>query len=482
MNGDSTSPGSGAAAVARPEGAPPSPSSSLPQWRRLLYANGSLGANVGFQALALWLVFFYAPSAEAELPARLPVVTLPWLGTLAPVALAGLILGAGRLVEIFDDPLIGHWSDISRSRWGRRAPFILIGAPVMSIAFVLLWLPPNLEGSFLNAAVLFIVLQLLFFAGTAVAAPYEAWLPELAVSSRDRVSLSAWKSLFGVVGAALALVGSPLLVDLMGFPGMALVLGAVTVLSYYLAVFGAAGRRPRDDSSNLQIGVALRATFTNRPFLVFATSLVLFNFGLSMLTQLLPFFVVAVMGQGEEAVSLYTGVFLLVMLASLPGTVALARRWTKRRTFLVGMGLLALYFPLAFFAGFVPGVPRAVQGLVFIGLAGVPIAGLFVFPNALLADVIDHDALLTGHRREGMYFGVLATINKLALALSSLVFGVVLGVFGSTAANPLGIRLVGPVAGVAVGLGLLIFARGYSLPDQLAAGSFRITPSQGDAR
>ena len=468
-----------AAAAAGAE-TPPSPDRGLPQWRRLLYANGSLGATINFQTLALWLVFFYAPSPEAELPTRLPAVNLPWLGTLAPVALAGVILGIGRLVEIFDDPLIGHWSDTFRSRWGRRAPFILIGTPIMSITFVLIWLPPDAEASYLNAVLLFIVLQVLFFSTTVANAPYEAWLPEVAVTSDDRVSLSAWKSLFGVIGAALALVASPQLVQWLGFAGMALVLGAATMLSYYLAVFGATGRRERGQRSNLDLWVAFRATLANRPFLIFAASLVLFNLALNMLTQMLPYFVIAIMGQGTERVSLYIGIFLLAMLVSLPGTVMLGQRWTKRRAYIACMGVLALYFPLEFFAGSLPGIPTVVQGLVYIGLAGVPIAGLFVFPNALLADVIDYDAQLTGQRREGMYFGVLATINKLALALSSLIFGVILGAFGNTAANPLGIRLIGPVAGVAVALGLLIFARGYSLPDQLKTAPIQATSAADD--
>ncbi len=476
MSGERPSPAAAAAAA----GVSATPDRGLPQWRRLLYANGSLGATVNFQTLALWLVFFYAPSPEAGLPTRLPTTTLPWLGTLAPVALAGLILGIGRLVEIFDDPLIGHWSDTFRSRWGRRAPFILAGTPVMSIAFVLIWLPPDAGASYLNAVLLFIVLQVLFFSTTVANAPYEAWLPEVAVTSDDRISLSAWKSLFGVIGAALALVASPQLKEWLGFAGMALVLGAVTMLSYYLAVLGAAGRRTRGEHSKLDLWIAIRATLANRPFLIFAASLVLFNLALNMLTQMMPYFVVAIMGQGTEQVSLYVGLFLLVMLASLPGTVALGQRWTKRRAYIACMGVLALYFPLQFFAGYVPGIPTVAQGLVYIALAGVPIAGLFVFPNALLADVIDYDAQLTGQRREGMYFGVLATINKLALALSSLIFGVMLGVFGNTAANPLGIRLIGPVAGVAVALGLLIFARGYALPDQLKTAPIRATSAADD--
>ena len=248
-------------------------------------------------------------------------------------------------------------------------------------------------------------------------APYEAWLPEVAVTSDDRVSLSAWKSLFGVIGAALALVASPQLKDWLGFAGMALVLGAMTMLSYYLAVLGAAGRRAGGKHSNLDLWVAIRATLANRPFLIFAASLVLFNLALNMLTQMMPYFVVSIMGQGTEQVSLYVGLFFARHVGQpagngqarttvdqapcLPHVHGGCWRCTSRCSSSPAISLAFRPWP---------------KDWCTLPWAGVPIAGLFVFPNALLADVIDYDAQLTGQRREGMYFGVLSTINKLALA------------------------------------------------------------------
>jgi len=92
-------------------------------------------------------------------------------------------------------------------------------------------------------------------------------------------------------------------------------------------------------------------------------------------------------------------------------------------------------------------------------------AGVFTFPNAILADIIDYDALRTGMRREALYFGAQNTIEKWASALMFPIF-VGLRLLGETADDPLGLRLVGPVAGTAALIGLLSF-RGYRLPDSV---------------
>ena len=60
-----------------------------------------------------------------------------------PVALVGVALGLGRFIEIFDDPIIGWWSDRTRSRWTRRIPFLLLGTPLMALGFWLIWNPPD---------------------------------------------------------------------------------------------------------------------------------------------------------------------------------------------------------------------------------------------------------------------------------------------------------------------------------------------------
>jgi GPH family glycoside/pentoside/hexuronide:cation symporter len=94
-------------------------------------------------------------------------------------------------------------------------------------------------------------------------------------------------------------------------------------------------------------------------------------------------------------------------------------------------------------------------------------AGLFVLPDALLGDVIDYDGLRTGQRREAMYFGVQGTLQRWAFSAAAIAIGALLGALGSTAEEPLGVRLVGPVAGTVVLGGYLVFRRWYRLPDRV---------------
>jgi GPH family glycoside/pentoside/hexuronide:cation symporter len=142
----------------------------------------------------------------------------------------------------------------------------------------------------------------------------------------------------------------------------------------------------------------------------------------------------------------------------------IASRVSKRKAYGVSMLIAGLYFPLLAFVGFLPGLPDIAQALLILGLA-VPLAALFVFPQALLADIIDFDASITGQRREAIYFGMQATLQKVGLGLAAGMFALMLAVFGKTVDDPLGIRLIGPTAGACALLGFAVFNRGYRLND-----------------
>lgn len=417
-----------------------------------------MGSSSVFFTTTLWLVYFYAPPPEAG------------RAVLVPVAVIGAVMAAGRFIEAFDDPLIGHWSDTTRCRLGRRAPFVLLGMPFMAVLFLLLWSPPDAHQSTLNAVYFFLVLELFYLAATVVLGPWEAILPEVARTPGDRVSVSSWKVVAGTIGTALALVGTPLLVERFGFVAMAAVVAAVFWVTIWVSLLATRGHmRYEQDPAEISFLTAAKATLTNVPFLAFSAGLVFFYLGFNLLIQVMPYFVRVAMGEGEERVSWFTGGLLAVVLLSLPLVARAAARFGKKRTYAAGMLMLVLYVPFWYFIGYIPGIPTMAQGLVYVALAGLPFAALHVFPNALMADVIDYDALRTGHRREAIYYGMQETLKKLAFALSTAVFALVLDL-GFTAENPLGIRLMGPVAAVAVLVGFVLFTWGYRLPDVVEVG------------
>lgn len=432
---------------------------------QLLYAAGAFGFNVLHQTTTLWLVYFYAPPEASGRE------------TLVPLGTLGVLLGFGRVIEAFDDPAIGHWSDITRSRWGRRLPFIVAGTPFLATTFVLLWLPPALDMPWM-AIYVFVIVQLYFFCSTIVHQPYEAVLAEITRSPAGRVRVSSWKVVFGIVGAGVGLVGSGLLIGTLGFPGMAIILALIAAAAVLLSALGIR-RLPLapPHERRLPLLEGLRLTATNGQFLVFVCSEILFYFGLYMLTQLVPYFVTVVLGLPEERVALFTGLFTLTALAALPGVKRLAATRTKAFTYRLAMALLVLLLPGLFFVGTLPGVDRTLQGLIYIAALGAPMSVLFVLPNPIIGDIVDDDERRTGLRREGVYYGVEETLNKLGFAAAAAVFGMVLETFGFSPEQPLGIRLIGPIAGLAVLVGLLVFASGYRLPDEIPPPPWRREPA-----
>lgn len=442
---------------------------------RLLYSSASIAGNALSQAWALWLIYFYAPPADADIAVRIPE-----LGGLDARVVLGITLTLARVLEALDDPLIAYWTDRTRSRWGRRIPFVLFGTPWWCLLFILVFTPPAEGSSIANVVYIFIVAQLYFLLNNVAGSAMEALLPHIARRTVDRLSVASLQVVFGIGGAAIGLSLSALLVDLFGFIGMATIIAFIALTTRYIALAGS-WRHAITDATPAHPGVmrALRATFTNRSFLAYLPSFVTFQLGVQMLTALLPFFVAAVLGEsellglrGDENEG--TFIFLLTVmviggaLAGVPLFVALARRWGTAATYRVAMLWAAAYFPLLFFAGYLPGIPALPQSLAAMVLGGVPMAGVFLFPNVLTADIADDSAESTGTRREAMFYGSQNMIEKFAISLAPLLFALVL-LAGDSAANPLGVRLVGPVAGLMVFTGFIAF-RSYALapPDATA--------------
>jgi GPH family glycoside/pentoside/hexuronide:cation symporter len=426
----------------------------LPLRAKLLYASSSLGSEALTQSRGLWLLYFYSPPEDADLERQLPRL------------LIGILLVAGRLLEAFDDALIGYWSDRTRSRWGRRIPFIVLATPLWAIFAVLLFAPP--EGGTAATAVYFlVVLELFFLFSTLTGGPYEALLPEVAPRNEDRVKVVGIRTYFGAAGAAVGLIVSGVLVDWIGFAGMAAAIAALALVARYVGL-GGVWRRAKASRGVAAIPFreALRATFSNHHFLVFLPAFVLFQIGFQMLIGVLPFYVNAVLLVDEEGtwVAVLTAVAICAMLAGLPLFARFALRTSKRQAYRTALLASAIVFPLSALPGLVPLVPAEAELLLLMVIVGVPIAGNYLFPATLTADIIEDESARTGLRREATYYGAQNLVEKTATSFAPL-FLVLLLFLGDTSEDTLGIRLVGPAAGAIALGGYLVFRR-YDLPDE----------------
>jgi len=427
---------------------------------------------VGSQAVAqtrnLWLLFFLAPPASVSLTAVVPPIDLgPF--ALDSRVLIGLVLTAGRFIEAFDDPIIGWWSDRTRSRWGRRLPFILLATPFYGIFFALLWITPVGGASLVNAVYIFVILELFFLSNTLSGGPYESLLPEIARSHRDRMSIVGWQFYFGILGAALGLTLTGMIQDAFGFQVMGLVIAGSGLVFRYLGLRGVWNHAPRETpTAQISLRDAFAATLRNKQFLYFIPTFVFFQLAVAMVIAWLPFFVSEIIqpANGGTATAILTVLALAAMSVSVVLLWKLSNAKGKRWVYSACLLGSAIYLPFLYFAGFVPGIPPLLQGAVMAFLAGLPMAGVNLMPRAITADITDYDEILTGMRREGMFFATQNLFEKVGSSFSALLLAVVL-LLGETASDPLGIRMVGPVAGVLAFLGFLLF-RGYRLPSTVS--------------
>jgi GPH family glycoside/pentoside/hexuronide:cation symporter len=450
----------------------PRPPGRVPLRARTLYAAQSLPTNAISQAWSLWLIFFYAPPPDADLATR-----VPGLGPIDPRVLLGIVLTATRVLEALDDPAIGYWSDRTRSRWGRRVPFVVLGTPLWALLFVMLFTPPGGGDAPINLVYLFFVAIAFYLMSNLAGAPLEALLPQIARHDDDRVSIASWQVIFGVLGAVVGLSLSSLLRQFFGFVVMAIAIAVIALGVRYIALAGAWAYAISDDQPSKQgLRRAVRETFSNKQFLAFLPSFVLFQVALHLLISVLPFYVETVLtgasifgfSAGEESgifTFFLTALVIGGMVAAVPFFNRAARRYGKATVYRAAMLGSAFYFPVLFLVGLLPGVPLSVQGLLLVFLAGIPMTGVFLFPSIITADIVDYDETRTETRREAMFYGAQNLLEKMATAFAPLIFALVL-LAGDSRDNPLGVRLVGPVAGAVVLLGYIGF-RYYTLPGRV---------------
>ena len=435
--------------------------------RRVIYASGELGVALTPAMVVGWLMYFYLGRTDGD---GGKTVLVPYLAFAA-------INMLGRIIDGFADPLIGFFSDRTRSRHGRRRPWILIGAPFLSLFGIMLWYPPDSAASWLNIIWLAIGLGGFWVSFTVVVAPYISLLPEISRDDRERVELSIYMSSADIIGMLMATVGIGLLIKAAagglrlgplafgdGYKLAAWLLAIVSLLSFWLVVLGT---REKPDSKAKRVPFdffeAFSRCWSNPSFSPYLISIAFFRMSIDLLLAMIPFLVTIVMGYGEHVAGYLQGGIILLAVPLVAALYPLAERLTKRRVFLVSqfvMGavlfMLVTVRDLPFFGWL---VNAAVGGMlsdsevmmahvvVLFLPALLPIAVLFAIPRPMMADVIDMDTRLTGYRREAMYVGLESFVTKLAAGLAGVFGPAMLAIFGDTTASPWGILLIGPLCG-----------------------------------
>jgi len=379
--------------------------------QRWLYAIANLGNVIPYQAVGAVVLFYYTDVKHL------------------PVTWASVVMTIYAFYNAFNNPIIGYLSDRTKSRWGRRIPYMLFGMLPEAFFFAFLFFAPFDGRQHPGALVAWFSVGLFFWEGlgTAVSTGYYSLLPEMFRTYDERTDVAARMNIVQTVGLLLATALPSAMAGWIGWPMMGFCLATVAAATMYAALpsMMRVAVDVAEQEESLPLVPALRATLVNRSFLTVTVAQTMRFFATGTLTTGMIFFVKYAVGRDPGTTSVVlAAAFVAAALAMWPWRMILGRRYCARTNLLVAYSLTAVaVIPLAFVKTFV--------GLVLAAaLVGVALAGLILMGDVILAEVIDEDELKTGKRRAGMYFGMNSLITTLASALVSVVFGLLLPAYG----------------------------------------------------
>jgi GPH family glycoside/pentoside/hexuronide:cation symporter len=419
--------------------------------RFISYSFGNFANTIAYQIFGNRISFYYVDV----------------LGLNASVA--GILWSIYGLWNAVNDPLMGQISDRTRSRFGRRVPYVALGAIPLGLSFFFLWTPPSqspltLAAYFLMILFIFDTLYSLIFIA------YNALFPEVAPTPRDRIDLSTTREILATVALLLSFILAPIIAEEVGYITMGAIMGTLIAAGYLVAVIGVK-ERPIDETREQSFGLghALRLVLANKAFRWFLGANISKEYIWLLLASMLPFWrkyalgiqeqvnVFGVKLSGGDAEAVLLGIPILLAIPTLLIWRPLVAKLGYRKTWMIGTltfipGLLVMTFANSFYTGLL-GTMLTIPGL----------ANSMIMPFPVISEIIDEDSEQEhGFRRDGLFFGMNSGIIKLAFSAQGLLFALVTAVTGfsegSDVQSPAAIWGIRFLIGVTPAIAALIIA------------------------
>jgi len=387
-------------------------SQKLKRTTKLVYGVGDVGNAVVNSAIQFFLMVFYTDAA------------------LIGPALAANALLIGKIWDAVNDPLFGWISDRTSTRYGKRRVYMIFGAIPLAIAIMLLWIVPRGLGDlgvFLWIAFTFLLFDTVW---TLTNVPYYALTSELTDDYDERASLTAYRMVLAVPGYIIGAALTPVIVGLfvikrVGYGVVGILYGILAAATLLIAAKGLKERKEIAQSKSATPPFrAFLTTFKNRPFLQLILAYFIANTSFALIKTLMAYFLIYQL-QMEDQVPLVTALLLVFVALFLFPWKFLAERWNKGPAYALGLAIGGLAVAGTFF---LPHEPTPWVYLIAI-IAGIGFSANWVFPWAMVPDVVEFDRLETGEYRGGMFYGVWGLALKISEAMGIVATGWVLQLY-----------------------------------------------------
>jgi glycoside/pentoside/hexuronide:cation symporter, GPH family len=429
---------------------------------KLGYGVCDLGGNLFFTAMGFWSLYYLTDVVGV------------------PAAAAGLAVMIGKLWDAVTDPLMGFASDRTRSRWGRRRPYLLFGALPLFLGMWWFFTNPRIADPAMAAVWAALALCFLNTAYTVVNIPYGSLTPELTSDYHERSSLNGYRFGFAVFGTligagAVLPVADSFATKSLGFSVVGAGLGAI-MMATALVTF--ASVREPDHSKETRPTEGFFETFLSvfknphyvKVLLTYALNITALTFVQGILAYYFKY-----LYRDESKTTLAMVLLLVVAMLCIPLSVLVSKRIGKKRTYQFALLVLAASCMTIFFLGHVLG-PDFFLAMMLV--AGIGIGFGYVAPFAMVPDTVEYEASKTGVRKEGAYYGMWTFTSKLGTSFAVAMTGFILALakyIAPDAANALPVQpestlmairlIVGPIPAV-VFVGAILLIETYKLDEK----------------
>lgn len=369
---------------------------SQPRLKSFNYAVGMFGTSIPINMLKTYATFFYVDS--------LGMTTVQF----------SLMLLIYTFIDVLDNPVYGFFSDRTRSRWGRRRPWLVIGTPLLILGLIAFYSPPT----FLSGNSLVVYCMLFYmFTGTldsVINANYGALFPELFRDDTQRANVNALRQAFQLVAMVISIALTPMVTKFLGYSLTAIVYGVLGAAVILYMTFTSRETKIRPDEEKPQLWNSIKALVTNLKFWVAGLANAFYSAAMSIVLMAMPFFVKYTLHLSESQTTFLTGGVLFIAV----GCVAIWAHWVRKYSLMPVwraslITLAAAFIPLYF-------ANSLVTGILCSALVGFGFAGVITTMDLIGAKIMDEDTQKYNLRREGIISNALGFMNRLSGLFTSL--------------------------------------------------------------
>ncbi len=370
------------------------------------YAIGMFGTSIPINMLKTFAFTFYVLG--------LGVTTKQWAAML-------LIY---TFIDAIDNPVYGFLSDRTRSRWGRRRPWLTIGTPLLILCFVAFYnIPAFLSGNSVFAyGMLFYILT-----GTldsVINANYAALFPELFRSDSSRAKTNALRQAFQLVAMIISIALTPMVTAAIGYGLTSILYGILGGAVILYMTFTCREKEPEPEEAKPGLWKALKDLATNKKFWVAGLANAFYSAAMSLVLASVAFYVEYALGLSSGQSTFLLAAVLVVAIAGVAIWAWLVRKYSLMPVWRASLAVLAITFVPLYFA------PNLITALIFSAFVGFGFSGVITTMDLIGAKIMDEDTQKYGLRREGIISNALGFMNRLNGLFTSVAYLLVFQLYG----------------------------------------------------